>query len=284
MNPGLANCVGRLGRPEGHSGWNANSGAIEGQRQTPVPRNPMNRPAEIMKLLQTENRQMANPTGSGQPVRVLLVDASVITLRGVKTFLSKRRAVEVIGAVQTRAEALAAITKCRPDVVVSEVRIGQASGIDMCRIIHNSHPTIAVLFFTDCDDTRLLHSAILAGARGYLLKTASGEEVAQGIEAVSSGRAVMDTRLTQQILAWIRDRGRHMMEEKYSTDELRLLSLVAAGKTNKEIARELNVQPRAVTAYLRKIYKRLRVSRRSEAARCYVQREKDAQGGAGRER
>ncbi|MBH0193580.1 MAG: response regulator transcription factor [Nitrospira sp.] len=277
-------CAERIVKQERDSGARAERGVTGGEGQRSVLGSPVNRSADRLTLSRADSRPIVKPRGSAQPVRVLLVDDSVITLQGVKTFLSKRRAVEVIGAVQTRDEALAAITKCRPDVVVSEVRIGSASGIDMCRIIHNSHPTIAVLFFTDCDDTHLLHSAILAGARGYLLKTASGEDVAQGIESASSGRAVMDKHLTQQILAWIRDQGRHMMEEKYSRDELRLLSLVAAGKTNKEIARELNVQLRAVMTYLRKIYKRLRISRRSEAARCYVQREKDAQGGAGRER
>lgn len=280
-------CVERIVKQERDSGRRTEPGVTGGKGQAPVFGNPANRSAERMTPSQAGNRPMVNPRGIAQPVRVLLVDASVSVLHGLKTFLSKSRAFTVVGMVRTEAEALAAISKCRADVVVSEVRIGQASGIDMCRIIHKAHPTIAVLFFTNYDDTRLVHSAILAGAQGYLLKTASGEEVAQGIKAVSSGRAVMDNHLTQQIMAWIRSGGVAVpstMEERCSKDDLRFLSLVAAGKTNKEIARELNIQPRAVTNCLRKIFKRLRISRKSEAARYYARWEKDAQGGAGRER
>lgn len=287
MNRGLANCVGRLGRPEGRSGWSANSGAIEGQRQAPVPRNPMNRPAEIIKLLQAGNRQMVNQTGSGQPIRVLLVDASVLALHGLKTFLSTSRTITVVGLARTDAEALAAIPKCRPDVVVSEVRVGRASGIDLCRIIVESHPTISVLFFTNRGGTRLLRPAILAGAQGYLFKTATGEEVVKAIEAVSFGHAVVDQRLTQQIIAWIRHGSSTMpyaTKDWCSSEDLRLLALVASGKTNKEITRELNVPTSAVTTRLRRIYKRLGVSRKSEVARYYARLEKETHGGANGER
>lgn len=219
--------------------------------------------------------------GLRQPVRVLLIDDSILTLHGLKTFLSKSSHIDIVGVARTRAEALAAIQTHRPNVVVLEVRVGQASGIDLCRTIRESRLNIGVLFFTEHDDKDLLHSAILAGAQGYLLKTAAAEDVVRSIEIVATGEAIVDHRLTQHVIAWVRDGGEATQEgtqDKCSNDDLRLLSLVASGKTNKEIAKGLNVQPNIVAARLQRIYKRLRISRRSEAVRYYVHLEKATHG------
>jgi two-component system response regulator DevR len=220
-------------------------------------------------------------TGIRKPIRVLLVDESFFTLHGLKTFLSKSSSIVVVGAARTEAEAFASIGTCRPDVVVLDVRVGRANGIDMCRTIRASHPNIGVLFFTAHDDKNLLHSAILAGAQGYLLKTATADVVAKGIENIATGEAMMDHQLTQQVITWVRDGGRAAQESanaSCSRDDLQLLSFVTAGKTNKEIAQELNLVPRVVATRLQRIYKRLKISRRSEAARYYVQLENDPHG------
>lgn len=211
-----------------------------------------------------------------RPVRVLLIDASIFALYGLKTCLSRRSGIVVVGTARTEAAAFAAIEECRPDVVVLDVRIGSANGIDLCRVIRRSYPNIAVLFFAVCEDTNMLHSAILAGAQGYLLKNASSESLAKSIELVSAGQAIIDQRLTQQVLTWVRDGGGapHRAMEGCSREDLGVLSLVAAGKTNKEIAQELNVALSAVTTRLRRIYKRARISRRAEAARYFVQAER----------
>lgn len=226
---------------------------------------------------------METPTGRRTRIRVLLIDGSILALHGLKTFLSKSRHIVIVGIANTKVEALAAIRTYRPDVVVLEARVGQASGIDLCGTIRESHPHIGVLFFTAHDDRNLLHSAILAGAQGYLLKTASADAVVRSIEIVSTGQAIMDHQLTQQVIAWVRDGGRAAEEtgkDRCSKNDLRILSFVAAGKTNKEIAQELNISPGVVSTRLQKIYKRLKISRRSEAARYYVRLEKDMHGQA----
>lgn len=227
---------------------------------------------------------MEHSMGIRQPVRVLLIDDSILTLHGLKTFLSKSSHIDIVGVARTRAEALAAIQTHQPNVVVLEVRVGQASGVDLCRTIRESRPNIGVLFFTAYyDDKDLLHSAILVGAQGYLLKTASAEAVVRNIEIVATGEAIMDQGLTQHVIAWVRDGGEGAQEGtrgRCSKDDRRLLSLVASGKTNNEIAQELNVSPSIVAARLRTTYKRLKISRRSEAARCYAHLEMDSQGRA----
>jgi two-component system response regulator DevR len=220
-------------------------------------------------------------TGIREPIRVLLIDDSILTLHGLKTFLSITRHIEILGIARTPSEALDAIQAHQPDVVMLEVRVGQASGIDLCKAIRESHPNIGVLFFTVHDDKELLRAAIVAGAQGYLLKGAAAEAIARSIEIVASGRAIMDQQLTQQVITWVRDgglAGQERIPYSCSKDDRQLLSLVALGKTNKEIAQELTLAPRVVATRLQRIYKRLKISRRSEAARYYVQLETDRHG------
>ncbi len=224
---------------------------------------------------------MNKVTGIRAPIRVLLIDDSMLTLHGLKTFLSTAPHIEIMGIARTPSEALDAIRVHQPDVVMLETRLGQISGIDLCRTIRESYPHIGVLFFTAHDDKELLRAAIMADAHGYLLKGAAAEAVARSIEIVASGRAIMDQQLTQQVITWARDgalAGQERIPYSCSKDDRQLLSLVALGKTNKEIAQELNLVPRVVATRLQRIYKRLKISRRSEAARYYVQLEKDPHG------
>jgi len=216
-----------------------------------------------------------------QQVRVLLVDHSDLILQGLKTTLSQIRHIVVVGTANTQGEAVALLRTCRPDVVVLDIQVGHSSGIELCRTIRKSYPQIAVLFFTANDEKLLLRAAILAGAQGYLLKRASSQAVAKAIEIVSAGRAVVDQQLTQELLAWVRDGKRTALRERVedcSSADRRILSLIAAGQSTKEIARELKVTPSVLAARLRRLYKRLNISNRSQAARHFVQWEKGPSG------
>lgn len=216
-----------------------------------------------------------------QQVRVLLVDQSDLVLQQLKKSLSKSHHAVVVGTARTLCEAGILLRTCRPDVVVVDIQVGDSSGIGLCRTIRKSYPQIAVLFFSANDDKRLLRSAILAGAQGYLLKRGSGEAVAKAIEIVAAGRAVVDQQLTQEIFKWVRDRkriARPKRSSSHSALDLRVLSLIAAGKSNKEIASQLNVTPGVLQTRLRGIYKRFNISRRSEAASYFVRWEQGAWG------
>lgn len=211
----------------------------------------------------------------------MLIDESSFILQGLRTALSTSSRVVVAGTARTEAEAFALLRACQPDVAVLDVRVGQASGVHICRAIREAHPNTAVLFFTATDDKYTLRSAILAGAKGYLLKGASGEAVVKSIEIVAAGRAIVDQRLTPQFLTWVRD-GKPIAQCDRMGDcskaDLRVLALVAAGKSDKEIAQELDVRPNVVRTRLRAIYKRLNVSRRVEAVKQFIQWEKGRAG------
>jgi two-component system, NarL family, response regulator DevR len=213
--------------------------------------------------------------------RVVLINDSSFVLEELQVALSKSHRILVTGTARTEQEAVPLVRTCQPDVVVLDVRVGPTSGITLCRVIRESYPNTAVLFFTSDDDRHTLQSAILAGAQGYVLKGASEEAIVKSVEIVAAGRAIMDQRLTQQLLAWVRDGERTAPREQVddcSNADRRILSLIAAGKSNNEIARDLNVTPSAVTDRLRAVYKRLKVSRRSEAVKSFVRWEKGLSG------
>src|SRR5512139_1648916 len=177
-------------------------------------------------------------------VRVVLIDPSSFVLGELQAVLSKNSRILVAGTARTESEALSLLRSGRPDVVVLDVQVGRANGIHLCWVIRQSYPNTAVLFFTADDDESTLRSAVLAGAQGYLLKDTPGEAVAKSIEIVAAGRAMMDQRLTRHLLEWVRDgrpaAPRERMGE-YTTADVRVLSLIAAGKSNKEIAQELGI-------------------------------------------
>ena len=221
---------------------------------------------------------MTQSTRMREQARVLLVDESPFVLQGLRVILAKSRHIRVVGTARSITNALAAVQTHRPTVVVSDVEVGRASGIELCRAIRESHPKIRVLFFTGNDDQRLLRSAILAGAQGYLLKRASSEAIVRGIEIVSDGMAVMDPQVTPHVISWVRDQTGELRRARWrecSQVDLRMLASIAAGKSNKEIAQRLKITPGVLGSRLRRLYKRLNISRRAEAAMHYVEWRKE---------
>ena len=217
---------------------------------------------------------MTQSTKKREQARVLLVDESPFVLQGLQVILAKSHHIRVVGTARSIAHALAAVRTHRPTIIVSDIEVGQASGIELCRVIRESHPKIRVLFFTSNDNQQLLRSAILAGAQGYLLKRASGEAIVRGIEIVSDGMAVMDPHVTPHVISWVQNQtgeARRSRMKECSPVDLRVLAFIAAGKSNKEIAHQLKITTGVLGTRLRRLYKRLNISRRVEAARYYVE-------------
>jgi two-component system, NarL family, response regulator DevR len=234
---------------------------------------------QLAQCLPNEVDWMERSRNRRREVRVLLVDHSELVLHGLKATLSTLRHIVVVGTATTQDEAFASLKTCEVDVVVMDIQVGSSSGIEICRAIRESDPQVAVLFFTANDDKRLLRAAILAGAQGYLLKKASSEAIAKAIETVAARRAIVDQHLIQDILHWMRAHTSPLQRNRArspSESDMRVLSLIAEGKSSKEIAGQLNVTPGVLKARLRGIYRRLNISRRSEAASYFVRWEQGA--------
>ena len=235
-------------------------------------------PGESMALSIEKQQIVVRTPEKGDPVRVLLIDESVIALQGLRAVLSKCERIILVGTACTEVDAHAAVQAYQPNVVVLEMLFGRMSGINICRTIRQAHQNIAVLFFTAEDDASFLRSAIDAGAQGYLLKSASTEALLRSIEAVAVGKAVVDPYLTHVVLTWMRigmgGVPRHS-SGGVSVDDLGLLSFVASGKTDRQVAQELGVDRCVIVSRLHRLYNRLGITRRAEAVSRFLKYERE---------
>ena len=215
------------------------------------------------------------PTPKTKAIRVLLVDDHEIVRVGLRSVLSQHPGIVVVGESASMAEAVAMAGKLTPDVIVMDIRLPDGSGVDACRDILAAHQGIQVMFLTSYADDDSVLAAVLAGARGYVLKEIDSPSLAQAIHAVAEGRSILDPTVTDRALRWLRGlaTGQDLPAEKLSTQEERVLALVAEGKTNKEIATTLDLSDKTVKNYLASVFQKLRITRRAQAAAFFVKRQ-----------
>lgn len=208
-----------------------------------------------------------------EPVRVLIVDDHEVVRVGLRTVLSRQDGISVVGEVATATDVVAESCRLQPDVVLMDVRLPGGSGVDACRTIRDSCPATRVLFLTSYQDEEGVLAAIVGGASGYLLKQVNVEGLLRAIHAVAQGQSVLDPAITQPLLTRMRLQKEEALESKQtalSTQQQRVLALVAEGKTNKEIGSALELSDKTVKNYIRFIFQKLKVTRRAQAAACYI--------------
>lgn len=209
-------------------------------------------------------------------VRVLLVDDHEIVRVGLRTVLGHHDSILVVGESATVADAIRQTEKLRPDVILMDVRLPDGSGIDACRDILASLPHIRVIFLTSYADDDSVLAAVLAGAQGYVLKAIDSGSLIGAIRTVAGGRSILDPAVTDRALRWLRGfaSGQGMPGvERLSSQEERVLALVADGKTNKEIATLLSLSDKTVKNYLANVFQKLHITRRAQAAAVFVKRQ-----------
>ena len=208
-----------------------------------------------------------------KPVRVLIVDDHEVVRVGLRTVLSRQDGINVVGEAATATDAVAESCRLQPDVVLMDVRLPGGSGVDACRAIRDSCPATRVLFLTSYQDDEGVLAAIVGGASGYLLKQVNAEGLLRAIHAVAQGQSVLDPAITQPLLNRMRLQKEEASEPQrttLSTQQQRVLALVAEGKTNKEIGSSLKLSDKTVKNYIRFIFQKLKVTRRAQAAACFI--------------
>lgn len=164
------------------------------------------------------------------------------------------------------ADAVAMSGLIKPDVVIMVIRLPDGSGIDACREILTAAPRTRILFFSAYQEVDAFNRAIGAGAHGFLSKGISAKDLLQAIKTVAAGRSVLDGTGTEWVLAQLRHlAANERTPPSLSEEEHRLLSLLSDGHTNKEIAAIQRIQPAEVKARLSGLYRKLRVTRRTQA-------------------
>jgi two-component system response regulator DevR len=200
---------------------------------------------------------------------ILLVDDHEVVRLGLKALLEHNDQFDVVAEAGTAKEAVAMVEKYHPDVVLMDIRLPGASGIEATEEITKRWPDVRVVILTSYAEDELLFSAIRAGASGYVLKQIGAEGLITAIEAACRGEALLDPAVTQRVFQEVR---RAVKEEEaaafvnLSQQEKHVLALVSEGRTNREIAAALFLGEGTVRNYVSSILSKLGVSNRAEAA------------------
>jgi len=201
--------------------------------------------------------------------RILLVDDHEVVRLGLKALLEHHAQFEVVGEAGTAREAIEQVGRISPDVVLMDIRLPGASGIEACEEITRRFPETRVIMLTSYAEDEMLFSAIRAGASGYVLKQIAGEDLIRAIEAIGRGEALLDPAVTQRVFQEVRKAVKEEEASAFSNlsqQEKHVLMLVSEGKTNREIAKALFLGEGTVRNYVSSILSKLGVSNRAEAA------------------
>ncbi len=207
-------------------------------------------------------------------MKILLVDDHEVVRLGLKTLLSRNPQFQVVAEASNASEALDRVARYKPDVVVMDIRLPGKSGIEATREIVQKYPDTKVIMLTSYAEDDLLFDAISAGASGYVLKQVGSNDLVRALETIGRGESLLDPALTQKVFQRVREASRKAEDEAFaalSDQELKILSLVARGKTNKEIADTIFLSEKTVRNYVSSILSKLNLSTRAEAAAYAVQ-------------
>ena len=200
---------------------------------------------------------------------IMLADDHPLLRKALRDELENQPDFMVVAEATNGEEAVEMATKIVPDVAIIDISMPKMNGIEATRQIKARCPSIAVLVLTVHDETEHVLSILEAGASGYLIKTAFGEEVVQAVRGVVTGETVLSPEIFQRI---IKSALRHVTKpvslgtgEKITAREQEILGLAARGMSNRDIARKLDLSEYTVKSYLVEIFSKLNVSSRTEA-------------------
>lgn len=212
-----------------------------------------------------------------EAVRVLVVDDQELFRRGLTMLLSVEDGIEVVGEAGDGVEGTELASSTAPDVVLLDVRMPKRSGIEACRAIKEAVPSAKIIMLTVSDEEADLYEAVKSGAAGYLLKDSSIEEVAQAVRVVADGQSLispsMAVKLIDEFKQMSKPESKHMPGLRLTERELEVLRLVATGKNNREIAKDLFISENTVKNHVRNILEKLQLHSRMEAV-MYAVKEK----------
>ena len=198
-------------------------------------------------------------------IRVLLADDHHIVRQGIHQLLESARDIEVIAEAGDGEEAQCLIQQLKPDVAVLDIQMPKASGIEVTRWLRAHLPEVGVLILTAYDDDPYVMAVLQAGANGYVLKTATMEDLIQAVRDVHEGKSALDTSITKKLMANLFKTRDSKPMEPLTDRELDVLRLAARGYTNKAIGIQLNISDRTVQGHLAHIFDKMQATSRTEA-------------------
>lgn len=209
---------------------------------------------------------------SAPRVRVVLVDDHTVLRDGLKLLLSLEPDLEVVGEAATGREGIAEAERLRPHVVVTDVGLPDVDGVEVTRRLRDRLPETRVLVLTVHDEDHYVFTLIQAGASGYLLKNAAGDDLVHAIRTVAAGKPWLQPEIAQRLMSFAsgqsgaqRKTALESLVEPLTPREVEVLRLLAGAASNKEMADRLAISTRTVETHLANIYGKLGVRGRTEA-------------------
>ncbi len=207
---------------------------------------------------------------TGIRIRVLVVDDHAVVRSGLKAFLDSEPDLEVVGEAESGTEALELLARLAsegrpPHVVLMDIRMEPLDGIESTRRIRSSHPEVAVVALTSFGEAERVRTALEAGASGYLLKDSDADEVSAAIRAAHRGELPLDPAIARALTSSLPGASRDGPDAHLTTRELEILRLLGAGKSNKEIAADLQISERTARTHVSNILGKLGLASRTQA-------------------
>ncbi len=202
-------------------------------------------------------------------IKVLLVDDHKIVRQGVRAFLQTLSDIAVVGEAETGAAAVEAVSGLTPDVVLMDLEMpGELDGIAATRQIRKARPETQVIVVTSHHQDEYIFPAVRAGAISYLLKDVEPDELAAAIRKAAQGEAVLDSRVASRLVQELQGIRREQVNPftELSEREFDVLRLIAAGKSNAEIAESLVIGESTVKTHISNLLKKLHLDDRTQAA------------------
>ena len=202
-----------------------------------------------------------------QPIRVFLVDDHPVVREGIRSLLSNFPDIQVVGEADNSFGVASQVAASRPDVLLLDIRLGNASGIEVARQLRRDQPSVRIIILTTYDDAEYLQQALAADVHGYLLKSASHEQLAEAIRAVQRGERLLSPPLVSKVVEQFGQMARTRSREAsgLSEQELQVLREIANGATNREIAERLFWSEVTVKRKIQDIIEKLGVANRAQA-------------------
>jgi DNA-binding NarL/FixJ family response regulator len=207
-----------------------------------------------------------------EPIRVLVVDDQRLMREGLRILLELEPDLEVVGEVGDGQSALEAYRDLWPDVVLMDVRMPGMNGVEATWRLRKNWPEARVVILTTFDDDEYVFEGLRAGAQGYLLKDVSGHDLAEAVRTVAAGGALIEPSVARKVVAEFARvappvrKPEEGLPEPLSDREREILTLVAQGLSNSEIAARLNLAAGTVKNYVTNILQKLDVRDRTQAA------------------
>jgi DNA-binding NarL/FixJ family response regulator len=201
------------------------------------------------------------------PIRILIADDHPMFRFGLRTLLSSEPGTEVVGEATNGQEAITLADSLQPDLILMDINLPLVNGIEATRKILEQHPKIGILIITMFEDDTIF-TALRAGARGYILKGAEGEETLRAIHAAAHGESIFSPTVAQRLTSFFTQSSTRPLTEPFpelTPRERVILRLIAQGLTNAVIAERLSLSPKTVRNQVSIIFSKLQVSDRSEA-------------------